>query len=424
MSQTTLTVKLKKLHPVQREIAEHPARFKVLCIGRRAGKTELCKDIIANAAIDNARPYAVFQPTYKMLRPFWDELKTMLYSITSRVNEQEKRLELITGAVIDCWSLDIPDGARGRKYAGVVIDEAAMIPKLQYAWEEVISPTLTDFQGWALFASTPKGRNFFHTLFMRGVGGNERWQSWQYPTTVNPHIQASEIALAQETLPERSFNQEYLAQFLDDAGAVFRGVNKVAINAIQDPEAHHSYVFGVDWGKSNDFTVITVFDETTRRMVNMVRFNQISWELQRGRLISLAQQYKPRLILAELNSIGEPNIEALEREGQPIKPFHTTNASKAQIIEALALNIEREEITLLNDPVLVGELQAYEMERLPSGSWRYSAPEGMHDDCVIATALGLEAMNTNNRPLSNVRRTPAPFGNDHDRDIDRFRRGM
>ena len=57
------------------------------------------------------------------------------------------------------------------------------------------------------------------------------------------------------------------------------------------------------------------------------------------------------------------------------------------MIDALAMAFEQGAIRILNDPVLVGELQAYEMERLPSGMLRYSAPEGMHDDTVIALAL-------------------------------------
>ena len=71
----------------------------------------------------------------------------------------------------------------------------------------------------------------------------------------------------------------------------------------------------------------------------------------------------------------------------PVQPFTTTNASKQQAIDALALAFERQDITIIPDPVLIGELQAFEAKRLPSGMLRYQAPEGMHDDTVIALAL-------------------------------------
>jgi hypothetical protein len=57
------------------------------------------------------------------------------------------------------------------------------------------------------------------------------------------------------------------------------------------------------------------------------------------------------------------------------------------VIDGLTLAFERGELKILNDPDLVAELLAYQAERLPSGTLRYGAPEGVHDDCVMALAL-------------------------------------
>jgi len=204
----------------------------------------------------------------------------------------------------------------------------------------------------------------------------------------------SEAQQMWRTMPEMTFRQEFLAEFLEESGAVFRRVLDAATGLPQEPIAGHEYVMGVDWGKSNDFTVIAVGDLTTHSMVAMDRFNQIDYRVQRGRLETLAQRYNPNVIMAESNSMGEPIIEQLQADGLPVRGFTTTNATKAAIIEALGLALERSEITLLNDAVLVGEMQAYEMDRLPSGMVRYSAPDGMHDDTVMATALMWEAMHS------------------------------
>ncbi|MBA3873665.1 MAG: hypothetical protein H0X30_31415, partial [Anaerolineae bacterium] len=96
-------------------------------------------------------------------------------------------------------------------------------------------------------------------------------------------------------------------------------------------------------------------------------------------------------IYAESYSIGSPNIEALQQEGLPIHPFVTTAASKPALIESLALAIERRDLALLPDDILLDELANYRMERLPAGGYRYSAPSGLHDDLVIATALAWHA---------------------------------
>ena len=214
------------------------------------------------------------------------------------------------------------------------------------------------------------------------------WQSWTFPTAVNPYIPAEEIEAARALLPARTFQQEYLAEFLDDGGAVFRNLKACTVaRPSEGPEPGHTYVFGVDWAREYDFTVIAVMDADTGRLAALDRFNQIGWSHQRGRLEALYQAWRPLHIWAEANSIGGPNIEALQQMGLPVRPFMTTAESKGPLIESLALAFEKAEIGIPDDPVLLGELQAYSMERLPSGRYRYSAPEGMHDDCVMALAL-------------------------------------
>jgi hypothetical protein len=190
-----------------------------------------------------------------------------------------------------------------------------------------------------------------------------------------------------QTMPERIYAQEILATFLDDAGGVFRGVINSATASISKPEDGKQYVYGVDWGKHNDYTVIVVLDPDTKKQVYLDRFNQIDYHLQTSRLKSICEQYKPLEIIAERNSMGEPLIEHLQRESLPVSPFTTTNASKAQAVESLSMAFERNQIEVINDPDMIAELQAYEATRLPSGMLRYSAPNGLHDDCVMALAL-------------------------------------
>jgi hypothetical protein len=94
------------------------------------------------------------------------------------------------------------------------------------------------------------------------------------------------------------------------------------------------------------------------------------------------------MITAESNAMGEPIIEELQRVGMPVSGFQTTAQSKPPLIENLALALEREEWQFLNDPVWTGELEAYERKVSPvTGRSQYSAPEGLHDDTVIARAL-------------------------------------
>src|ERR1019366_2461532 len=125
--------------------------------------------------------------------------------------------------------------------------------------------------------------------------------------------------------------------------------------------------------------------------------NRVDYVVQRGRLQALCDRWRPSQIVAELNSIGQPICEELQRAGLPIKGFTTTNASKAEIIEALALAFEQGSIGILNDPVLLGELQAFAAEQLPGGMLRYAAPGGGHDDTVMSLAIAWSVIRADKR---------------------------
>lgn len=388
MQKKTITLTLPARHKGQAEVANSAKRFNVVDCGRRWGKTTFGIDrAIAPEVL--ALPVAWFSPSYKMMLEVWRDVERITAPITQRKSVQDHRLEYITGGVLEFWSLENEDAARGRKYRRVIVDEAAMVRNLADVWNFVIRPTLVDLLGDGFFFSTPKGRNGFYQLWTLGQDPlNPEWASWQMPTVSNPHVPASEVEAMRRAMPERVFRQEILAEFLEDAGGVFRRVAECATAVEQDgPIPGHTYVVGVDWGKLNDFTALAVVDVTTRQLVRLERFNQIDYSVQVGRLRALCERFSPSSVIVERNSIGEPLIEVLVRLGLPVVAFQTTNASKMAIIDALALAFERREIEILNDVTLVNELQAYEMERLPSGMLRYSAPEGLHDDCVMALAL-------------------------------------
>lgn len=395
-TQQTIKIVLPKLHPAQRQIKREAVRFNLVNCGRRFGKDVLGIDRAIEPMLEGY-PVGWFSPTYKMMSDVWRELYSTLLPVARKVNVQEKRIELITGGLIDLWSLDTPDVARGRKYRRVIINEAAMIAQLQSAWQKVIRPTLTDYAGDGWFLSTPKGYNFFKQGFDWGQDElRPDWKSWQMPTSANPFISPQEIEAARQELPDRVFRQEYLAEFIEDAGGVFRGVRKIATATRRGPYPGR-FAAGIDWGKQNDFTFISIFDAATGKMVDFDRFNKIDWHFQRARLTSLFQKWKPFVGVAERNSIGDPNIEALQREGLPVVAFDTTAVSKPPLIESWALAIERGETEIIDDPVIIAEHEAFERTvSTVTGRSRYGAPEGCHDDSVIGCALGWKAISTNN----------------------------
>jgi hypothetical protein len=270
-----------------------------------------------------------------------------------------------------------------------------LIPNLEGAWQESIRPQLTDFQGGAWFLSTPKGiANYFHVLFQRGQDPAQAdYASWQMPTRANPFMPAAEIEAARADLSEMAFAQEYEAAFVSWEGAVFRRI----LDALADLRGNMppAVSVGVDWagtGGRGDFTVFTGVS-TMGQVLAIDRFRGMEYQLQRARL----QAFWERLggqswIFAERNFVGDAVIEQLRADGLPVCGFQTTNASKAEAIQRLAMAFERGEIHIPNDPALIGELQAFEGKSLPSGLMRYGAPEGLHDDCVMSLAIAWQGL--------------------------------
>jgi len=242
--------------------------------------------------------------------------------------------------------------------------------------------------------NTPKGLNYFYDLFQRGQDPEQfpSWRSWHLPSAVNPYLPPSEIDAARLELPEQVFKQEYLAEFLSGDGAVFRNVDACLLAPETLPEAHagHYVVAGVDWARQHDFTAISIICCHCEQEVALDRFNQIGWEFQRSRLLALLLKWGVSYAVVETNSIGSPNLEALNNEAPEeigLHGFETTAKSKPKLIQDLALAFEKATLQWLPDPTARHELIAYEATVTESGHVKYGAPEGGWDDTVIARAL-------------------------------------
>lgn len=364
-------------------------------MGRRWGKSVLGQAVsVSTASVGGRVAWCV--PNYRNGNPLWRAVKQALAPLVTAklcsIDNTNRTVEFINGGGIAIYSMDNPDSIRGEAFNVAILDEAAMMA--DGVWQEAIQPTLADNDGDAIIISTPKGRNWFWDEWRRGKADMEYAASWTAPSSDNPNPNIQRAAQrAKDRISDRRYRQEWLAEFLEDGGGVFRNVRKQAtLPRLQAPIEGHAYVFGVDWGRSDDSTVITVIDATARQVVLSDAFTDIGYAIQRGRIVAAYEKWRPYDIIAEANSMGLPNIEQLQAEGLPVTAFTTTNASKQQAIDALALAFERENIEIVADEELIGELEAFEMSKLPSGLQRFGAPAGKHDDRVMSLAIGWSAI--------------------------------
>jgi len=387
------TIRIKfKAHEKQQLVADSPARFRVLAAGRRWGKSYLASAEAIKFSLAKKRQVVwCVAPVFQQCKKLWRTILELLPNeLIRNINRSELCIELVNGSVIWFKSADNPDSLRGEGINFLVLDEVALFKR--QAWEEALRPALSDTKGSALFISTPKSYNFFHELFVKGQDPEEEeTKSWQFPTSASPYVDAEEIAVARKSLPQIVFSQEYEARFIDDAGSVFREVNECISGQLEEPVIGKKYVMGADLAKHLDFTVLTVMETESKHVVAWQRFNQLSWEFQKSKILAMAKKYNNAKVVLDSSGVGDPVFDDLSRQALNVESFKFTNESKAKLIESLSIAIEQKKLSFPKIPVLVSELHAFGFEVLPSGRMRYTAPSGLHDDAVISLSLAWKA---------------------------------
>ena len=210
----------------QREVWDAPERFKLLCSGRRFGKTYLCISRLVAWAIEHpgSLNWYVTQ-NYKSAKQIaWRQLRAMVPTeMFVKKNESELSVELTNGSLIALKGADNADSLRGVSLSSLIIDEAAYVKR--EAWEMVLRPALSDQGGPAWFITTPAGLNWFHDLW-EAAEDQPDWSTHSYTTIEGGNVPAEEIEAAKRTLDDRTFRQEYLASFETLTGRVFPDFSK------------------------------------------------------------------------------------------------------------------------------------------------------------------------------------------------------
>lgn len=330
-------------------------------------------------------------PNYPLLREPWRVLQRVIpQSLVVSVNETRMAIELVGDILIEFKSAERPETLVGSGLDVLCLLEAALIP--EEAWTTSLRPRLSSYGRWGLLiaSGTPKGRNWFHRLFQAGQDPEHtdiwsmRAASWD-----SPLVAPEEIESMRDTMPARAFDQEVAGNFISDEGAVFRGVRACIL---PPRDARGVVTVGIDWGQRRDRTALCAVDETGH-VVAFEAFRRIPWSQILDRVVSFIGATGARRVVPEQNSIGDPLIEQLEERlagrGISVEPFLTTATSKRQAIERLALAIEQRQCSFPDIPQLVNELELYEYSTSGSGSVRFSAPSGQHDDAVMAFAFAL-----------------------------------
>ena len=394
--------KLPPLHAGQQKVRDSEARWKILCAGRRFGKTRLGVQMCMEVALKGGRAWWV-APTFSIARVGWRDIaasaKSFPREIEPTVSLANMQIDLANGGSIAVRSADNPQRLRGEGLDFLVMDEAAFVkPEV---WQEVLRPTLTERKGSALFISTPIGRNNWFYDLWEVADEAENWERFQFATVDNPRIDPSEVEAARKEVGSIVFAQEYLAEFVDAGQGMLRPewlnyfvqVPDEAGNIKCVVEGSEYYLkalkkFGVvdlatTTNKDSDYTVITSFAVTPDNRLLVI-------DMQRQKLEG------PDIIPAIKRSIDKNKLEyvGIERQG-----FQTTiiqmaqrsgirvkdlKSDKDKVTRALPLSARMEsgDVFLLRDTHWLPEMEREIM----------TFPAGAHDDIIDTLSYGVQML--------------------------------
>lgn len=371
-------IKFPTPHKGQQQVLNSEARFKVLCCGRRWGKT-LISQIISILAMLKNEHVAYVCPEFGLAKDFYKEVNRFLppYLIETN-NKSELYIELKKGGSIKFFSGEALDNFRGRKYHKVIIDEAAHVPNLEDFWDSAIRPTLADYRGEAIFISTPRGKNFFYSLFLKGLNKEGGFESFRFKSSDNPYFPPEEFEEIQLTVAAAKFREEYLAIPEENSSNPF-SQKTITENTIERLSLKPSIVYAIDVAKSTDYSVILGLDEDGC-LSHFERF-QIPWEGTMNRIRLLPAEI-PKIM--DSTGVGDAVFEMLY-DVENLHGFKFTMVTKPQIMTLLIKEAEMGKLKWNKE--IAREMEVFEYIITKSGYIRYEAQSGFHDDCICALAI-------------------------------------
>lgn len=249
-------------HLKQQEILNDKHRYKVIRCGRRFGKTVFAVNYIISEAATKGGDYWFVSPTYRQSKEIaWRMFESYLPSeLIKKKNETELSIDLTNGAHIALKGSDNPDSLRGVGLNGIVLDEFAFADP--YSWT-VISPILQDRKGWAIFISTPNGYNHFYDMYNVK---DEDYKSFHYTSYDNPYLDPIELNKEKERMSVERFAQEYEAEFMKRAGAVWPRFSR-DVHVVERRQPEGTIYGSIDFGFSVGHETAVLWHEVTSKGV-------------------------------------------------------------------------------------------------------------------------------------------------------------
>ncbi len=404
-----MTIEFPKLTPWQQDLHDAmtdsfgSGKVFVVKAKRQVGKSIIAAIETIITALEHKSVSVILEPTMPQCRRVYKDIKawTENAGIVSEYNNSLYEIKFNNGSEIVFKSAEQRDRLRGLTVSGLlVIDEAAFIPDDII---DIVFPWTDAHRSPVLLISTPlfkDGR--YYNLYDSADNKTSFAFDWaRYDTS--RFLPADKLDYYKSVMSPLKFQSEYLGLFIEDASFVFKnimGCIRETRGETSDTKHSEPVYCGIDWGTGDghDYTAITMCD-AAGNFTDIIYFNNLSPDEQIRRVADIINS-RPTLkrVTAELNSIGKVYFDTVKRRltrPQILSGFTTSNESKREIIEGLAVRIQNGKIRYPYDKELISQLQHYACEKTPAGKVTYNALGGYHDDIVMAMAITVNGLNSN-----------------------------
>lgn len=392
-----------KLSNGQREIADAVinSEYKYITVstGRQCGKSSIAGQISLYLTINNPNyRLGFFAPTYKQSREQFHRIVKGLKGVNESVvtfNKTDLEITFSNGSSIKYLTSE-NDNCRGYTFQTIIVDEACFVK--DEIFSAAILPTvaisLSNNTGKVLLTSTPKEKNWFYDYFVEGLDKNQKiYKSITFTSEEGGLYSKDVLDQIKKMTPESIYKNEYLAEFIEDGNGLFNYTNSLFVgNEFEDIlDSYNSSniklqcVAGLDIGMENDYTVLTIMEVVSGKVVFIKRWNKCDWFSLMNEIVEIVKRYNNAKLFVESNGIGAMPLQTLSKLYPNTKKWVTSETSKVDIIQKLMKDLSLNEITIPKDEQLIKELNDFGVKYV-NGKPRYAAIKG-NDDTVMSLAI-------------------------------------
>jgi len=381
-SDSEIIIERPKLVSYQKAILESKARYTVTTASTKIGKTFSHLWWLFEASCTPPKQGANYwwvAPVYSQAEIAFNRLRRFCKHPDFNINLSKLTIQTSEDSIIHFKSAQDPDSLYGEDVYAAVFDEFTRAK--EQSWHALRS-TLTATKGPCKFIGNAKGRkNWGYKLSLKARSGEPNYEYFKvtaYDAIREGILDAEEVEQAKRDLPKYAFDELYLAEELEDQANPF-GISFIE-KQVKPISKEQPVCFGVDLAKSVDWTVVTGLDRNGQ--VCIFERWQSDWEQTKNRIRQIVGS-KPCYI--DSTGVGDPIVEDIQKHCYGVEKYVFTSQSKQKLMEGLASSIQQGKVSVL-DGIMRDELESFEFIYGRTGV-KYSAPDGLHDDCVCSLAL-------------------------------------